>query len=215
MSTSAWRGARTVLLGLGLVTLGASWPAGLSAQELDVDVSEIGYVLGDATAPVAVVEFGDFACGACAEFWRDTWPQVHAAFIETGRVSWRHVPFLLGFDRGDDGANAAECAADQGQFWAMHDRLFQEQSEWTRERRHEEILLRYATEIGLDSDEFDECYDDERGEDRTEDATRAARRAGVRGTPTFYVNGVPALGALSFEQFTAVVEEAERAARGL
>ena len=199
----------TALL-LGFVACVGPSSSAVQAQELDVDVSEIGYVLGDAAAPVTVVEFGDFACGACAEFWRDTWPQVRTTFVETGRVRWRHVPFLLGFDRGDDAANAAECAADQGQFWAMHDRLFQGQSEWTRERRHEDILLRYASEIGLDTEEFEDCYDDERGEDRTEDATRAARRAGVRGTPTFYINGVPALGALSFDQFTAVVEEAEQ-----
>lgn len=194
--------------------LGASWSTGVRAQELDVDLSEIGYVLGDSTAAVTVVEFGDFACGACAEFWRDTWPRVKRELVETGRVSWRHVPFLLGFDRGDDGANAAECAADQGQFWAMHDRLYEAQREWTRERRHEDFLHAYARDIGLDSEEFADCYDDERGEDRTEAATRAARRAGVRGTPTFYFNGVPALGALSFEQFAAVVEEAERGGSG-
>jgi len=180
----------------------------------DVEVEGIGYVLGDPEAPIEVVEFGDFACSACAEFWRDTWPRVKQELVETGRASWRHVPFLLGFDRGDDGANAAECAADQGEFWAMHDKLFEGQQEWTRKRRHEQILQRYAMEIGLEVEEFADCYDDERGEDRTRDATRAARRAGVRGTPTFFINGSPAFGALSYEMFMEVVVEAEHDAAG-
>ena len=203
---------RSILV--GLAALGAFSPAHVAGQELNVDVSEIGYLLGDPEAAVEVVEFGDFACSACAEFWRDTWPRVKQDLVESGRVSWRHVPFLLGFDRGDDGANAAECAADQGEFWAMHDQLFEGQREWTRERRHEEILHRYATEIGLEIEEFADCYDDERGEDRTRDATRAARRAGVRGTPIFFINGSPAFGALSYEMFMEVVVEAENRAAG-
>ena len=184
-------------------------PGNAVGQEVEVD--GIGYVLGDPLAPVQVVEFGDFACGACAEFWRDTWPSVRTELIETGRVAWRHVPFLLGFDRGDDAANAAECAADQGAFWEMHDRIFGGQQEWSRGRRHHDVLERYAGEVGLDVEEFRDCYDDERGEERTEAANRAARDAGVRGTPTFFVDGTPVLGAVTFEALLSVVEEAEQA----
>jgi protein-disulfide isomerase len=195
----------------GLLASVAVLPAGVASQ--DVEADGIGYVLGDALASVEVVEFGDFACGACAEFWRDTWPSVKTQLIESGRVSWRHVPFLLGFDRGDDAANAAECAADQGSFWEMHDRLFEGQREWARGRGHHDVLERYAGEIGLDVDTFRECYGDEWGEDRTNAANRAARDAGVRGTPTFFVDGTPVLGAVTFDQLLAVVEEAEQAER--
>lgn len=192
----------------GVLVLGGPWAADLEAQELDVD--GVGYLMGDPTAPVEVIEFGDFACGACAEFFRDTWPAVRGELVESGRVSWRHVPFLLGFDRGDDATNAAECAADQGEFWAMHDRLFEGQSEWIRGRRHEEVFERYASEIGLDSEEFADCYDDERGEERTDAANQAARRAGVRGTPTFFIDGSPVLGAVSFEVFDELVGIVEK-----
>jgi protein-disulfide isomerase len=197
-----------------LVVTGVPSPSDVSAQELEVDVSRLGYVLGDSTAAVEVVEFGDFACSACAEFWRDTWPRIREELIDTGRVSWRHVAFLLGFARGDEGANAAECAADQGRFWAMHDLLFEGQGEWTRVRRPEEVFERYAQRIGLNVEEFADCYDDERGEDRTEEATRAARRASVRGTPTFFINRRPAFGALPFDMFLGLVEEEERRVAG-
>jgi protein-disulfide isomerase len=183
------------------------------AEAQGPSVEGSGYVLGDTTAAVLIVEFGDFACSACAEFWRETWPRVRGELVETGRVAWRHVPFLLGFDRGDEGANAAECAADQGAFWAMHDRLFEGQAEWTRGRRPEELFFRYAEEIGLEPTAFRQCYDDEAGEDRTDAATRAARDAGVRGTPTFFINGRPAVGALPFEMFLELVERAEQEGR--
>lgn len=203
MRPSTWTAAWAALA----LLVGASE---LGAQDLRVDVSEIGYVLGSSAAPVTVVEFGDFACSACAQFFRDTWPRVHTELVQTGRVVWRHVPFLLGFDRGDDAANAAECAADQGRFWDMHDLLFQHQGEWTRIRRPKEAFLRYAEAAALDVSAFEECYDDERGERRTRAATRAARDARVRGTPTFFVDGKQAVGALPYEMFLQLVEEAER-----
>ena len=190
----------------------AAPPPKAGAQELDV--AAVGYVLGDPAAPVEVVEFGDFACSACAEFWRETWPSAQRDLVQTGRVSWRHVPFLLGFDRGDEGANAAECAAEQGRFWPMHDRLFESQAEWTRIRRPEQAFMSYAEAIGLDVGRFEECYEDERGEERTRAANRAAREARVRGTPTFFVNGRQAVGALSYDMFLALVEEAERLVDG-
>ncbi len=187
----------------------------LHAQDLeDVDLTDIGYVLGDHDAPIQVVEFGDFACSACAQFWRDTWPRLRQELVETGRVAWRHVPFLLGFPRGDDAANAAECAADQGEFWAMHDLLFEGHRDWTRGRGQEEVFRGYAADIGLEAEAFEECYDDEDGEDRTRAATRAARDAEVRGTPTFFVNGRPAVGALPYDMFIQLIEEAEQGRAG-
>lgn len=180
------------------------------ARAQGVDVAGVGHVLGDTTAAVRVVEFGDFACSACAEFWRDTWPRLRTELVETGRVVWRHVPFLLGFPRGGEAAAAAECAADQGRFWPMYDRLFGGQEEWTKGRRPEETFRRYAGELGLDADAFRACYDRKGGKDRTKAANRAARDTGVRSTPTFFINGRMAVGALPFDVFLELVEAAEQ-----
>ena len=194
-----------VLLSTAWALFGAS-PT--HAQE--VDVGQVGYVLGDTAAAVTVVEFGDFACGACGEFWRATWPSVRTELIDGGRVLWRHVPFLLGFRRGDAAANAAECAAEQGAFWQMHDRLFDGQESWMGGRRPEEVFQGYAAALGLDVSAFTVCYDGELGRERTRAATRVARDAGVRATPTFFVNGRRVLGALPYDVFRAIVEEAAR-----
>ena len=160
---------------LGLMGLGVAVPGGSAAQ--DVDLDGVGYVLGSSEAPVTVVELGDFGCWACALFHETTWPAIEREFVQTGRVQWRHVPFLFGLRHGDDGTKAAECAADQGQYWEMHDLLYTRHEEWTTRR-----------------------------------ATRAADELDVSGTPTFFINGSRARGALTIEVFRGLIEEAERAA---
>ena len=193
---------------LGLMSLAAAVPGGSTAQE--VDLKGIGYVLGSPEAPVAVVELGDFGCWACALFHQTTWPTIEREFVQTGRVQWRHVPFLFGLRNGDDGTKAAECAADQGQYWEMHDLLFTRHEEWTKPRNPKDFLHTYANELGLDAEAFETCYKDDHGKDRTRRATRAADDLDVSGTPTFFINGSLALGALTIEVFRALLEDAER-----
>ena len=193
---------------LGLMGLAGAVPGGSTAQE--VDLEGIGYVLGSPGAPVTVVELGDFGCWACALFHRTTWPTIEREFVQTGRVQWRHVPFLFGLRHGDDGTKAAECAADQGQYWEMHDLLFTRHEEWTKPRNPKDFLHTYAKELGLDAEAFETCYKDDHGKARTRRATRAADHLDVSGTPTFFINGSRALGALTIEVFRALLEEAER-----
>ena len=193
---------------LGLMGLAVAVPGGSTAQE--VDLEGIGYVIGSPQAPVAVVELGDFGCWACALFHRTTWPIIEREFVQTGRVRWRHVPFLFGLRHGDDGTKAAECAADQGQYWEMHDLLFTRHEEWTKPRNPKDFLHTYAHELGLDAEAFETCYEDDHGKDRTRRATRAADDLDVSGTPTFFINGSLALGALTIEVFRALLEDAER-----
>jgi len=193
---------------LALMGLAVAVPGGSTAQE--VDLEGIGYVLGSPGAPVTVVELGDFGCWACALFHQTTWPTIEREFVQTGRVQWRHVPFLFGLRNGDDGTKAAECAADQGQYWEMHDLLFTRHEEWTKPRNPKDFLHTYANQLGLDAEAFETCYKDDHGKARTRRATRAADDLDVSGTPTFFINGSRALGALTIEVFRALLEDAER-----
>lgn len=187
--------------------------AATSAEAQERDGTAVGYTLGDPGAPVTVVEFADFACSACGQFWRETWPRVREELVEAGRVSWTHVPFLLGFRHGDKATKAAECAGVQGAFWPMHDRIFASQEEWMKQRRPDDHLKGLAEGLEIDGAAFEACYDKNGGKDRTRAANRAARDAGVRATPTFLVNGRPVMGALDYASFLAVVEASEEAAR--
>ena len=182
----------------------------LSAQ---VDLSEIGHLLGD-PAPIAVVEFSDFACGACAEFAQESFDELRTRLIESGRVVWRQVPFVLGFRRGREATYAGECAADQGAFWPMHDALFADPERWKDARDEDVVFREMAGELGLDVPRFSQCYDDRTPRARIEAANRAARDLGVRATPSFYIAGRPALGALSVEHFMMLVEAAEAEREG-
>lgn len=200
--------SRAALLALAI---GAFSAHGARAQ---VDLSEVGHLLGDPQAPIHVVEFSDFACGACGEFARDTFGELRRLLIESGRVVWRQVPFELGFRRGREATMAAECAADQDAFWPMHDVLFEQQALWRETRDLDETLMNLAEGIGLDAAEFSRCLEDETPDARIDLADEAARRLGVRATPAFYIQGQPFLGALSAEQFIALIEVAEADAGG-
>ncbi len=189
------------------LSLGAN---GVQAQS---GLEDVGFVLGDTAAPVKVIEFGDFGCESCAQFWRDSWPRIRRDLIDTGRVVWWHVPVTVGYRHGKKAANAAQCAAEQDGFWRMHDLLLARQEEWLSKRRPEEDYTRMAREAGLDLVAFSACYEENRWEERTKAATRIARR-GIRGLPTFFVNGRPVVGSVPYELLIQVVEEAERAGPG-
>lgn len=195
--------ARSVL-GLLLVALWAG--AATSARAQEVPLEDIGFAMGSAEAAVTVVEFGDFACSACAQFFRDTWPGLLARYVETGKVRWVMVPFALGFRNSDEGVRAAHCAASQGSFWVMHDALFARRDEWVDERNPEGRLTDIAASVGLDEESFRTCYERDLHEDRRDAANDAARTKGVRGTPTFFIGDVVAPGAITLETFADLIE---------
>ncbi len=103
---------------------------------------------------------------------------------------------------------AARCAGADGKYWPYHDRLFERQPAFRRVD-----LLLYATELGLDRDAFARCVDERRFAADVERDVAQAQALGVNSTPAFLVNGRRVVGAPSFEEFRAIVEEALRARR--
>lgn len=174
-----------------------------------IDLRRLGYDRGRADAPVVVVEFSDFGCTFCAMFATSTYPTLHREFVATGRVRWKYVPFVMGmFPNGDEAARTAECAAEQGKFWEMHDRLFATQREWKRRGSAAALFTGYAREIGLDAGRFASCYREDRGGARTSANNRAADAARIRATPSFIINGRLVEGALPVETFRQVLTAA-------
>jgi len=130
-------------------------------------------------------------------------------YVNTGkaRFIFRHFAIL-----GPDSAAAAEaaaCAGAQGQFWPYHDHLFAAQGRLTFTRKN---LLRIAQELRLDPADFTACLDSERFRSQVQAETNAAMVLGLRGTPGFVINGRTLVGALPFELFQSVIEEALGAA---
>lgn len=168
-----------------------------------------GYSRGRADAPVVVVEFTDFSCRWCGEFARTTLPAIEEAMMDPGHVRWVVVPIATASTpRALEAAAAAECAAEQGRTWAMHDRLFERPREWMHARDAERQFAGYAREIGMDADRFEACYGDPRTSDAVGAYRRLARESGVRVAPTLFVNGRRIEGALPAEELTPLLRAA-------
>lgn len=98
---------------------------------------------------------------------------------------------------------AARCAGASGRYWPYHDRLFAAQSEFSRDD-----LVRHAVEVELEREPFERCLDARRHAAAVDADIEQARALGVSGTPTFFVNGIPLVGAHPVETFREVIEEA-------
>jgi len=165
--------------------------------------------LGEAAAPVTIVEFSDFQCPYCRQFYSDTYQQLKRAYVDTGLARIVYRDFPLDFHAAArPSALAAECADEQGRFWDYHDKIFDAQavqgtgtiSYGTTE------LKQWARDIGLNASQFDLCLDSEKYGDDVDADMEAGKQAGVSGTPSFFVNGRLLIGAQPFSAFEQLIE---------
>ncbi len=179
-----------------------------------LNVTDLGFNRGAPDAPIRVIEFSDFGCGYCKKFHLETFPTLAEEYIETGKVAWKYIPFVLGmFPNAVQAAMAGECAGRQDSFGAYRDRLFEDQGEWKKSSRPYELFKEYAAEEGLDAERFARCVDERIPSERVRANIEAGRKVGVRGTPMFVINGFPVQGALPVDVFREIfsrVLEAEQ-----
>ena len=173
----------------------------------EIDLSELGFDRGAPDAPVKVVELSDFGCGYCRVFAVETFPILYSEYIETGKVHWKFVPMILGmFQNSVPATFAAECAGEQGMFEQMHWRLYQDQSEWKPEDDPDPVFLRFSEEEGFDVERFATCIAGDWRAARVRANMRVGRDLGVRGTPTFLIDGYPVSGALPLQTFRDILD---------
>jgi predicted DsbA family dithiol-disulfide isomerase len=165
---------------------------------------------------LGIVEFSDYQCPYCAGYVANTWPQIKSEFINTGRVRYIFKDYPLSglHPRAPQAHAAARCAGDQGAYWGMHDRLFGGQSEWSGGSDPGAVFEGFATDLGLEANSFQICLESDRWNDAVDRDVSEGASLGVRGTPTFFVNGYPLVGARPFEFFEQVVELAEEGTLG-
>jgi protein-disulfide isomerase len=168
-------------------------------------------ILGDATAPVTLVEFGDYQCHFCNVFFHSTEEDILNNYVETGKVKMIFKDYNI---IGPDSVNAshgAHCANDQGLFWEYHDILY---SNWTGENNgwaSSENLRKFAQEIGLDMDMWSECMSNGKHSQTILGSNDDARNLELTGTPAFFVIGpdgktTQLFGAQPYETFEKVFE---------
>lgn len=176
-----------------------------------VDVA-VGHLppLGNEDAPITLVEFSDFECPYCASLFTDILPQIKKEYIDTGKAKlyYRHFPLAAIHPNAQIAAEASECANDQGQFWAYHDLLFDNQQEWaslTGDAVNSK-LVEYASSLGIDSGSFESCLTSGKFAENVAKDLEEGAQAGVDGTPGTFVNGYLVVGAVPFEQFKAQID---------
>jgi protein-disulfide isomerase len=135
---------------------------------------------GSGSAETVMLVFADFECPYCARFARNVLPTLETDFVEPGRLDivFRHFP-LPSHSNAIKAAHSAECAGQQGHFWAMHDRLFSEGPSFSEAVFHE-----MASGLELDVARFVACLGDDIPDNVARDANDALR-LGLRRTPTF------------------------------
>lgn len=138
-----------------VAAIGNEQPSG----PVNVSIDDDAY-LGDKNVPITMIEFSDFQCPFCRSFWRDTLPQIKKEYIDTGKLKFAYRDFPLSFHQGaTPAAQATECAEDQGKFWQLHDKIFQEQDKQGQGtiQLTKSDIVKWAGQIGLDMSKFNQC----------------------------------------------------------
>jgi protein-disulfide isomerase len=191
-------------------------PAQIPAVDTSTPLPEAtGYLLGSTTAPVAVIEFADFECPACANFFALTEPDVRK-MVDAGTISYRFMDFPLpGHPNTWPASNAAACANEQGRFWEFHDALFNGQDQWHGQatRRPKGVFEGYARAIGLDVGRWEQCFDNQTYIRNVQAHAREGERRLVSQTPTFIIGNRVVGGSISSDKFKAYVDSALADAR--
>ncbi len=155
---------------------------------------------GPSTAKVTIVEFSDFQCPFCARVI-PTLEQLRADYPNDVRILFRHNPLPF-HDNAALAAEATVAAEVQGKFWEMHDKLFNDQKDLDRA-----ALELHAAELGLDGKAFRAALDGHTGKANVDNDLALGGRLGVRGTPSFFINGRPVIGAQPIEAFKKIIDD--------
>ena len=170
--------------------------------KLSMSAGDRDHAQGPATAPVTLVEYGDYECPYCGL----AYPIVKKIQKQLGsqlRFVFRHFPLAEIHPHAQHAAEAAEAAAAQGRFREMHDALFEHQR-----ALGDSHLMKYAAAIGLDRARFERELSTHTHGPREREDFLSGVRSGENGTPTFFINGIRHDGAWDFETLQEALEAA-------
>jgi protein-disulfide isomerase len=157
--------------------------------------------IGPENAPITLVEFGDYQCPYC-KLWYDTvYDRLLASYPGKIRFVYRDFP-LNGHPEALPAAEAADCAGDQNAYWNYFKALFGEQYGLGRD-----AYIQYATDLKLNVSAFTACLDSHHNQAKVKDNLSYAIGLGVQSTPSFFINGIPVIGAEPFETFQQIIDQ--------
>lgn len=171
----------------------AGSPVGDLAESLPAEKPDISgaFWLGDADAPVAMVEYADFQCPFCGQFFSEVFPSLKKDYIDSGKVKFAQLDFVFLGQESLTAAAAVHCAADQGKSWEFHDLVYQAEIVDGLENNGnltDDFLSDLASQLEMDSAVFSACLANGKYQEKVMTVTEQGQRAGVRATPTFFIN---------------------------
>jgi protein-disulfide isomerase len=152
--------------------------------KLTLPVGQRDHTEGAKTAPVTLVEYGDYECPYCGR----AYPIIRQVQKNLGNklcFIFRNFPITQIHPHAQHAAEAAEAAASQNKFWEMHDYLYEHQ-----QALDDNHLEKYASKLGLDTTKFNHDMASHAYAQRVREDFLSGVRSGVNGTPTFYINGI-------------------------
>ncbi len=158
-------------------------------------------VYGPDDAPITIIEFSDFECPYCRKWHNEVWPQLKEAYPNQIRLVYRDFPLTNIHPNATPAASAANCAREQDRYWEFNEKLFSMEHELNLSG-----YQAYAEQLELDMVAFNECLEDGRYNDEVMADFEYAANLGVNSTPTFFVNGIPVVGAQPFEAFSQLID---------
>lgn len=152
-------------------------------NSLSEPVGPDDHAQGPETAPVTLLEYGDYQCSYCGEAY-PILKEVQAKMGKGLRFVFRNFPITSIHPQAFIAAEAAEAAAGQGKFWQMHDKLYENQFDLSAES-----IVIYAEQVGLDMDRFIKEVNDQTYAKRIKADFQSGVMSGVNGTPSLFING--------------------------
>ncbi len=142
---------------------------------------------GNPSAPITIIEFGDYQCTFCYKFHESSLAAIKNEYLETGKANLVFRDFPLNGPDSVLAAEASHCAKDQGKFWEYHDELYQN---WGGERTgwvNKDSLSKFAQTVGIDLAEFNSCLDSSKYRQQVLDAYDFGQKVGINATPSFLI----------------------------
>lgn len=165
------------------------------------------HIVGNQDSDVALVEYGDFQCPACAQYW-PAFTQIKEKYADKVTFQFVHLP-LPTHQNARAAARATEAAGMQDKFWEMHDLLYQNQPAWSDSNNSAALFEQYAQQLELDVEKFKEDFSSSEVNNIINADIEMFEATGERmSTPTFFLNGEKITPQPSVESFSELIDEA-------
>lgn len=205
-----------ILIGYGINYYGGSdlseiqegSPIELTIPENSIQAAFDDPVAGNESSFVVMIEYSDYQCEYCRHYFEDIFPKIKKDYIDTGKIKYIYKDFPLQIhENSEEAAFSADCAGEQGEYWGMHDLLFENQEEWAGQEDPIPYFTNYINKLGLNEEEFLSCINSNKYIREVMEDIEEGERLDTKGTPTFYINNIKISGIYQYKIFKDTIDK--------